>query len=149
MAKKRKPPVTVRPASRSVPEAFVLPLGDTPDWRDGLFDKYLMNTRTNDTRRTRIVLDKWGTDKFMRYAVASKVAQIVAKDQYGVLWRVILPAETEVFQAVEVQDASPDPETGDFKRYFLRVPPDVKTAHEAVAWTFGKSVADYHPSRES
>ena len=36
-----------------------------------------------------------------------------------------------------------------FKAYMLRVPPDVKTAHEAVAWTFGKDSQSYAPSVES
>ena len=36
-----------------------------------------------------------------------------------------------------------------WKDYMLRVPPTAGTAHEAVAWTFGKSVDDYAPSIES
>lgn len=32
-----------------------------------------------------------------------------------------------------------------FKTYFIRVPPDVQTAHEGVAWTFGKTPKTYHP----
>ena len=36
-----------------------------------------------------------------------------------------------------------------FKAYMLRVPPDVKTAHEAVAWTFGKETQSYAPEVES
>lgn len=36
-----------------------------------------------------------------------------------------------------------------FKAYMLRVPPDMQTAHAAVAWTFGKTVNDYAPEVES
>ena len=36
-----------------------------------------------------------------------------------------------------------------WKDYFLRVPPDMNTAHEAVAWTFGMSVDEYHPDYQS
>lgn len=32
-----------------------------------------------------------------------------------------------------------------FKTYFIRVPPATKTAHEGVAWTFGKTTKTYHP----
>ena len=36
-----------------------------------------------------------------------------------------------------------------FKEYWLRVPPDMQTAHEAVAWTFGKTPATYNPDWET
>lgn len=36
-----------------------------------------------------------------------------------------------------------------WKDYFLRVPPGMKTAHEAVAWTFGKKPDTYHPDYQS
>lgn len=39
---------------------------------------------------------------------------------------------------------------GSFKDYFLRVPPQIKTASEAVAWTFGfDKVQEYAPSIET
>jgi len=31
----------------------------------------------------------------------------------------------------------------------LRVPPEVETAHQAVAWTFGMEGREYHPVVES
>ena len=36
-----------------------------------------------------------------------------------------------------------------FKDYFLRVPPQMRSAHESVAWSFGKTVDQYAPSIES
>jgi hypothetical protein len=36
-----------------------------------------------------------------------------------------------------------------FKEYWLGVPPDMKTAAEAVAWTFGLTESEYQPERES
>jgi hypothetical protein len=36
-----------------------------------------------------------------------------------------------------------------FKDYFLRVPPDIKTANQAVAWTFDLSAAEYAPEAQS
>jgi len=36
-----------------------------------------------------------------------------------------------------------------WKDYFLRVPPEMKTAHEAVAWTFGMTPEEYHPDYQS
>lgn len=38
---------------------------------------------------------------------------------------------------------------GSRKDYWLRVPPAMRTAREAVAWTFGKDSKDYHPARET
>jgi hypothetical protein len=31
----------------------------------------------------------------------------------------------------------------------LRVPPTIQTAAEAVAWTFGATVEEYHPVQET
>jgi hypothetical protein len=49
---------------------------------------------------------------------------------------------------VEVLNATPQ-EDGSFKNYWLRVPPHIQTAHEAVAWTFGRDVRKYRPKVET
>jgi hypothetical protein len=36
-----------------------------------------------------------------------------------------------------------------FKRYFLRVPPELRTPHEAVAWSFGMKTSVYQPVIQS
>lgn len=36
-----------------------------------------------------------------------------------------------------------------FKEYFLRVPPDTRSAHEACAWSFGKTPEAYAPAIET
>jgi hypothetical protein len=33
-----------------------------------------------------------------------------------------------------------------FRDFWLRVPPTMRTAHEAAAWTFDKEAAEYGPS---
>lgn len=38
---------------------------------------------------------------------------------------------------------------GSFKIYFLCVPPEVQTAKEAVAWTFGKEESNYQPIQQT
>lgn len=35
------------------------------------------------------------------------------------------------------------------RRYFLRVPPDMRTCHQAVAWTFGETEYSYQPVDET
>jgi hypothetical protein len=62
----------------------------------------------------------------------------------GTLYEVALPDDPErVARYVQVQDASTA------RQYFLRVPPTVKTAAEAVAWSFNLSVEVYHPLDET
>ncbi len=63
----------------------------------------------------------------------------------GTLYGVHLPADDpeRVARYVQVQDASTD------RQYFLRVPPTIQTAAEAVAWTFQMAGGDYHPAQET
>jgi hypothetical protein len=62
----------------------------------------------------------------------------------GVLYEVELPGGPEgVARYVQVQDASTP------HQYYLRVPPTIQTVAEAVAWSFGMTVEDYHPAQET
>ncbi|HLV98941.1 MAG TPA: hypothetical protein VKT82_09715 [Ktedonobacterales bacterium] len=62
----------------------------------------------------------------------------------GVLYEVTLPRDPErVARYVQVQDASTD------HYYVLRVPPTIQTVAEAIAWTFGLSLEEYHPAQET
>jgi hypothetical protein len=49
---------------------------------------------------------------------------------------------------VWVKNSTPEPD-GSFKDYILRVPPTTRTAKEAVAWTFKKTVFEYNPIKET
>ena len=62
--------------------------------------------------------------------------EIVQEDDYGRLWRTRQQVGGESYVAVEVTNATAEPD-GTHRRYFLRVPPDTRTARTAVAWTFG------------
>ncbi len=48
-----------------------------------------------------------------------------------------------IYKFVKCQDAT------DLKWYFLPVPPTIKTAHEGVAWTYGKTEKTYAPEKET
>jgi hypothetical protein len=63
----------------------------------------------------------------------------------GTLYEVRLPEDDPegVARYVQVQDASTE------RQYFLRVPPTIQTAAEAVAWSFGLSVEAYGPAHET
>ena len=48
----------------------------------------------------------------------------------------------------EVKNATVEPD-GSRKIYILRVPPDMRTAREGVAWTFGLTAEQYKPGVET
>jgi hypothetical protein len=68
-------------------------------------------------------------------------------ERYGTLWRRNVPGD-EPIVAVEVVNSTRAPD-GSFKRYWLRVPPEMSTAREAVAWTFGLRATQYAPVKET
>jgi hypothetical protein len=78
----------------------------------------------------RLVVDRIGWER------ALEGARLVARDDFGALWDPAIRLDGERLRIVEVVNATRDPD-GTYRRYFLRVPPTVRTAREAVAWTFG------------
>ena len=65
----------------------------------------------------------------------------VAEDDAGILWRKSWRA-SDSWAAVEVVNATPEPD-GTRKHFFLQVPANMRTAREAVAWTYGLSEDAY------
>jgi len=86
----------------------------------------------------RIMLDLYGWD---RYLVATKTKPI-HQDEFGTLYHRHIN-EDEDLVMVRVKDATTD------REYFLRVPPTIQTAKEAVAWTFEQDAKDYQPTIET
>lgn len=78
-------------------------------------------------------------DAIQRYGferlVKEKRAEKMAEDDFGILWRVPQRGDEDMV-FVEVINSTPEPD-GSFAHYFLRVPPDMETPHQAVAWSFG------------
>lgn len=73
--------------------------------------------------------------------VALGGANRAAEDETGILWRKTwLPFDA--WAAVEVINATPEPD-GTRKHFFLQVPAHMRTAREAVAWTYGLSTNTY------
>jgi len=88
----------------------------------------------------RIIQERMGAEKF----VWELAATYINSSPQGVLYEVELPDDPdEVARYVQVLD----PSTG--REYFLRVPPSIQTAAEAIAWTFGFRSSEYRPARES
>jgi hypothetical protein len=65
-------------------------------------------------------------------------AKLVHKDEYGELYRIEM-GDDEALQMVKVMNSTPEPD-GSVKPYWLRVNPNVRTAHGAVASTFRNPV---------
>jgi len=62
----------------------------------------------------------------------------------GTLYAVELPGDPErIAHYAQVHDASTE------RIYYLRVPPTIQTAEEAVAWTFGLTKDEYQPALET
>jgi hypothetical protein len=91
----------------------------------------------------RAMLEIYGEE---RYILDSEVV-CIQKDRYGELFRKAVP-DDEPVTMVRVVNSTPEPD-GVNKIYFLRVPPDTKTAHEGVAWTFGREAKHYSPQKET
>lgn len=69
---------------------------------------------------------------------------IIDEGSRGTLYQVLVPRDPEhVAHYLQVQDASTS------RQYFLRVPPGITTAADAVAWSFGLSLEEYQPARET
>jgi hypothetical protein len=96
-----------------------------------------------DVEVRRLMLERYGPGRFIQDVRAS----LVDADETGELYRHEL-ADDEPLCMIRVLDATPQLD-GIRRTYWLRVPPTVRTAREAVAWTFGLEAARYRPDRES
>jgi hypothetical protein len=100
-------------------------------------------TAERDVEVRRVMLERYGEERYLRESQAAPIH----RDARGELWRAEL-ADDEPLVMVRVVDGTPEPD-GSHRDYWLRVPPTMKTAREAVAWTFGKRPASYAPLRET
>lgn len=96
-----------------------------------------------NAERRRVLLERMGVGRFLQAAGASEIHR--DRDAGGLrrLVAMRLPGESEPLVAVLVRC----PSTG--HEYALRVPPDCRTCHEAVAWTWGISESEYAPRQET
>ncbi|WP_141583213.1 DUF6745 domain-containing protein [Actinomadura sp. WMMA1423] len=117
-----------------IPPGFVESLTDlTPD---------RISSEQNAELR-RVMLEIFGYDRYL----AETGARPLHRDETGVLWSIDLPGDEPVVM-VEVVNSTPEPD-GTHRTYYLRVPPDTRTARAGVAWTFGVDEADYHPEKQT
>ncbi|MFD9872107.1 DUF6745 domain-containing protein [Streptomyces niveus] len=91
----------------------------------------------------RVMLEYYGYDRYL----AESGAEPIGKDETGILWRIALDDDEDVVM-VEVVNSTPEPD-GTSRTYWLRVPPNTRTAREGVAWTFGLDAQTYEPLRQT
>jgi len=86
----------------------------------------------------RILLEIFGWDKYIQDSGAEKIMS----DDFGTLYKKQIQGDEDLVM-VKVVNSTRE-QDGTFKEYFIRVKPDVKTAHEAVASTFQMSTSEYN-----
>lgn len=85
-----------------------------------------------------------GVGAYVRDSHARRVDHNEVK---GTLWH--LPqSNDEPIMLLEVVNRTPE-EDGSFKHYHLRVPPNIQTAAQASAWSFGLREDEYNPIKET
>ena len=92
----------------------------------------------------RVMLERYGEARYLQ----DSGAQPIHTDKYGVLYRKEVPGDEPIVM-VRVENSTPEADGKTKKIYWLRVPPTIETAREAVAWTFGVESKDYRPIMES
>ena len=91
----------------------------------------------------RVMIDRYGPGRYLQDSGAVEVD----RGDRGVLYSKDISGD-EPIVVVRVRNSTPEPD-GSVKDYWLRVPPTVKTAAEAVAWTFGMEMQQYRPEKET
>jgi hypothetical protein len=108
--------------------------------------------RETNAEVRRVLVERFGPERLVREGGAT----LVHEDETGRLWRRDLersqyawrPVREEPLLMVEVVNRTPEPD-GSSRTYWLRVPPTMRTARDAVAWTFGMAGGSWRPEAES
>ena len=87
----------------------------------------------------RVLIERFGLENYLKQGSVKKIHN----DQCGTLYSMSLRSDEPIF-VVHVVNSTPEPD-GTYKQYFLRVPPSMTRAREAVAWTFGLTIDEYMP----
>ena len=87
----------------------------------------------------RFLFERFGYERFVKDLRATIVNKDGEHELILLQWR----KDEEPINLVKVKDTT----TGKF--YLLRVPPNIRTCREAVAWTFALQPEDYEPIKET
>ncbi len=106
-----------------------------------IFISEIESERNTEVRR--LMVARYGPERYLMESQAEEMH----RDDFGVLYRKESPFDQPLVM-VKVVNATPEPD-GSFKEFFLRVPPRMVRARQAVAWTFAKAEKDYHPALQT
>lgn len=101
-----------------------------------------INQQNNVTLR-RIMLELYGSERY----IEDSFRHPMQEDEYGSLFRRLVEGAEDLVM-VRVINSTPNPD-GTVSEYWLRVPPHVRTAKEAVAWTFRLAPHQYNPIKQT
>ncbi len=91
----------------------------------------------------RVMMTQMGEGKYL----LESGAQCVSEDKYGKLYKKVV-ADDEDLCMIRVINSTPEPD-GTSNIYWLRVPENITTPHEGVAWGFGKTTETYNPLHQT
>ncbi len=115
-----------------------------PEWI--IIDKESITLRLIEMEQNaevrRVLIERFGEGRF----IDESGAAIVHEDECGILYKKDM--SDEVLTMVRVVNSTAEPD-GSRRHYFIRVPDEVQTAREAIAWTFGMNEGEYNPSVET
>lgn len=90
----------------------------------------------------RIMVERFGREKFLK----ESGAKVVSLDFGGTLY--LKEIRGEQIKMLELINSTPEPD-GTSRMFYLRVPPDVKSVKQGVAWMHGLTEDQYHPEVET
>ena len=91
----------------------------------------------------RVMVEQMGYERY----ILQSGAKLIHSDETGALYRKEFH-DDEPLVVVHVVNSTPEPDQT-FKKYMLRVPPDMERARQAVAWTFAMPELEYRPRVET
>jgi len=91
----------------------------------------------------RVLIERFGFERYLKEGGFKKIQQ----DDFGILYKKEVAGEPAIV-FVKVVNSTKEKD-GTYKEYVLPVLSTVRSAHEAVASTFGLSVEEYCPELES
>ncbi len=113
---------------------------EVPHWiitePQGITLQTISSTRNLELRRC--MIERFGQERFLR----ETAAELIGEDQYGKLWHP-KPDEREASHRIVQVENGTGEQDGTRRNFFLRVPPQMQSAREAVAWTYGLSAEQY------
>jgi len=110
---------------------------------NGITAAKIANTANVESRR--VLIEVYGEERYL----LESGSELIDSSEYGELYsRKQRHNEDEGLTMVKVKNSTPEPD-GSYKFYFLRVPPQIRSAKGAVAWTFDIPEAQYAPRMET